>query len=103
MDINRMRNYTKQKLMVGTLCAVMSMPATADDIDHINVASDDVVSIPGTLSAAVPWNIIGEYTAGSIRTEKFFRPAIDCKLISTSDMLIQLEHCKSIRKGWLKI
>ena len=93
MDINRMRNYTKQKLMVGTLCAVMSMPATADDI----------VSIPGTLSAAVPWNIIGEYTAGSIRTEKFFRPGIDCKLISTSDMLIQLEHCKSIRKGWLKI
>ena len=61
MDINRMRNYTKQKLMVGTLCAVMSMPATADDI----------VSIPGTLSAAVPWNIIGEYTAGSIRTEKW--------------------------------
>lgn len=98
-----MSKYTKQKLMACTLYALMSMPAIAGNIASVGSMSDAIVHIPGTLSLTVPWDIIGAHTAGSMRTEKFFRPAIDCKLISTSDMLIQLEHCRSIRKGWLKI
>ena len=98
-----MRNYTKRKLAVCGLCASLSMPINAGDptIDPgTQVTQKSEVVNP---TVPVPWDIIGIYAAELVRTEKFFQPAIDCKLISTSDMIIQLEHCKSIRKGWLKI
>jgi len=100
-----MRNYTKRKLAACGLCASLSMPVTAGDsatripeVTEVTQKSDAV-----NPTVPVPWDIIGIYAAELSRTEKFFKPAIDCKLISTSNMIIQLEHCKSIRKGWLKI
>jgi len=98
-----MRNYTKRMLAVCGLCASLSMPANAGDSTigpgtHVTQKAEVV-----NPTVPLQWDIIGIYAAELVRTEKFFQPAIDCKLISTSDMIIQLEHCKSIRKGWLKI
>jgi hypothetical protein len=80
--------------------------ALADDAEKIvrphgleHIIEDDMVS-PQHL-----WDIIGDYTAKSLGTEKFIRPANDCNLLKDldKDYLMQLELCKEQRKGWLKI
>ena len=96
-----MNNYTKRKLATCGLCAILSMPAYADEsvlpVDSLTLETREAPI------SAVPWDIIGMYAATPVRTEKFYQPAAECELVAPQNTLIQLELCKSIRKGWLKI